>query len=90
MNLRRGGSLTLERGRASASLADVRVLDGRDGEERMVLPVDVRAVHDAALLTARKYRWVLNDALAEFARRTLHHPDTWIAVQAIAQDLGRF
>jgi hypothetical protein len=63
---------------------EVRVLDRRSGATYLDLPVAGREAVHSLLLTARKYEWALNAALADFAQRAVRHPDFLIAVQRIS------
>lgn len=62
----------------------VRVLEPGAGGALLDLPVAGRSEVHSMLLTARKYEWALNAALAEFAQRAVRHPDFLIAVQKLS------
>ncbi len=62
---------------------ELRVLDRRGGAAYLDLAVAGREAVDSMLLTARKYEWALNAALADFAQRAVRHPDFLIAVQEV-------
>jgi hypothetical protein len=80
----RGGPLP--RGEVEGHVGgDVRVLDRHSDRLRLDLPVEGHSEVHSMLLTRRKYEWALNAALAEFAQRTVRHPDFLIAVQTISR-----
>ena len=61
----------------------VEVFDRQGGAAYLDLAVAGRASVHSMLLTARKYEWALNAALADFAQRAVRHPDFLIAVQSV-------
>ncbi len=65
---------------------EVRVFAGRSGDLRLDLPFRGFGSVDTLLLTARKYEWALNAALADFAQRVVRHPDVLIAAQSTLVD----
>lgn len=67
----------------SVSAPEHRSAPQRGGATYLDLAVAGREAVHSMLLTARKYEWALNAALADFAQRTVRHPDFLIAVQEV-------
>lgn len=74
----------LDRGTIRANAQGlVEVWDHRRDELQGSHVVDADSHFQSLILTARKYEWTLNEALGEFARRVVRHPDGLIAIQEI-------